>query len=46
MGARVIAFEHAKELIKVWLSSEFSGGNSTGKVNRINAIEAEYHSCG
>jgi len=45
MGARVIALEHAKELIKVWLNSEFLGGNSTEKVNRINAIEAEYHTC-
>ncbi|TYR32131.1 ribose 5-phosphate isomerase B [Sphingobacterium phlebotomi] len=40
-GERVIGFELAKDLLDIWLSSEFSGGGSTEKVNRICSYEEE-----
>lgn len=42
LGARVVAAELAKMLVKTWLESEFSGGGSTSKVERIKAIEAKF----
>ena len=35
MGARVIGPELAKSIVKVWLDSEFDGGNSERKVQKI-----------
>lgn len=40
MGARVIAPELAKTIIDTWLESEFEGGNSARKVNKIAAYDA------
>lgn len=40
-GERVIGFELAKDLLDIWLSSEFSGGGSIEKVNRICSYEEE-----
>jgi ribose 5-phosphate isomerase B len=40
MGARVIAPELAKTIIDTWLESEFEGGNSARKVNKISAYDA------
>jgi ribose 5-phosphate isomerase B len=40
MGARVIAPELAKTIIDTWLNSEFEGGNSARKVNKISAYDA------
>jgi ribose 5-phosphate isomerase B len=40
MGARVIAPELAKTIIDTWLASEFEGGNSARKVDKIAAYDA------
>ena len=45
MGARVIAPELAKLLIDIWMQSEFQGGGSKEKVDRISYYEHEYHKC-
>lgn len=41
MGARVVGAELAKNLVDVWMESEFSGGGSQAKVDRISEIETE-----
>jgi ribose 5-phosphate isomerase B len=41
-GARVIGPELAKAIVDAWLPSEFSGGNSTRKVEKMKAIDAEF----
>lgn len=42
MGARVIGVESAKVVLKAWLESEFAGGGSAPKVQRIKEIEDKY----
>jgi ribose 5-phosphate isomerase B len=42
MGARVIGPELAKAIIEVWLNSEFSGGRSAPKVEKMNAVDKKY----
>jgi len=42
MGARVIGVELAKALVDVWLASDFQGGGSAAKVERIKQIEAQF----
>ena len=39
MGARVIGPELAKSILSAWLASEFEGGRSASKVERIAAYE-------
>ncbi len=42
MGAQVTGPEVAKKLIDVWLASEFQGGRSLPKVEKINQIDGKY----
>lgn len=41
IGALIIGSELAKKLVEVWLNSEFQGGRSERKVEKIMEIEAE-----
>ncbi|MDC0611854.1 ribose 5-phosphate isomerase B [Vibrio sp.] len=42
MGERVIGVELAKYLVDIWLGSDFSGGGSGPKVQRISELEQEH----
>ena len=42
LGALVIGKELAKKIIEAWLVSEFGGGGSTQKVNKINQLDERY----
>jgi ribose 5-phosphate isomerase B len=42
MGARVIGIELAKSLVAIWLTSEFQGGRSKPKVDRIMEYEKKF----
>jgi ribose 5-phosphate isomerase B len=39
MGARVVGPELAKTIVRAWLASEFEGGGSAAKVERIKEYE-------
>ncbi|TET07978.1 ribose 5-phosphate isomerase B [Candidatus Aerophobetes bacterium] len=41
MGAQIIGSEPAKKLVEIWLNSEFQGGHSKRKVQKIMEIERE-----
>ncbi len=43
MGQRVIGPEAAKTVMDAWLESEFAGGSSTKKVEKMEAIDRRYH---
>jgi ribose 5-phosphate isomerase B len=42
LGALVIGPELAKKLVDAYLASEFAGGRSTRKVEKIRAVDARY----
>jgi ribose 5-phosphate isomerase B len=42
MGARVIAPEAAETVLEHWLASEFEGGRSAPKVDKMNQVDARY----
>jgi len=42
MGSRVIGIELAKTLVDIWLASEFDGGRSLPKVEKIKEYEKKY----
>jgi ribose 5-phosphate isomerase B len=42
MGARVIGPELGRKIVETWLDSQFEGGRSAPKVDRMNEIDAEY----
>jgi ribose 5-phosphate isomerase B len=41
LGARVVGPELAKSIVRAWLVSEFAGGGSTRKVEKIDRLERE-----
>ncbi len=43
LGARVVGEELAKTLLSIWLDSEFQGGGSTAKVEKIAQYEHEFY---
>jgi ribose 5-phosphate isomerase B len=43
MGARVIAIELAKVLVDAWLASDFQGGGSAAKVDKISEYEQAFY---
>jgi ribose 5-phosphate isomerase B len=42
MGARVIGPELAKSILDAWLASEFAGGRSTAKVEKMKQVDHRY----
>lgn len=42
MGAQIVGPELAKKLVDIWLESEFQGGRSLPKVEKINKIDEKY----
>ena len=44
MGARVIAPEAAEKVLDHWLASEFQGGGSAEKVEKMNEVDAHFRS--
>jgi ribose 5-phosphate isomerase B len=44
MGARVIAPQAAEKVLDHWLASEFEGGPSTAKVDKVRRVDARYRS--
>ena len=42
LGARVIGPELAKSIVDAFLASDFAGGGSTRKVEKMNEIDASY----
>nr|WP_198983536.1 ribose 5-phosphate isomerase B [Herbaspirillum sp. ASV7] len=43
LGARVVGVELAKAIVDTWLASEFSGGRSSEKLERIREYECNLH---
>jgi len=43
LGAEVVPFDLATEIIDAWLSAAFQGGDSLRKLDKIRAAERRYH---
>jgi ribose 5-phosphate isomerase B len=41
IGARIVAFELAEEILRVWLATPFQGGRHVHRIEQIAAIEQE-----
>ena len=41
LGGKTMGIEHAKSCVRAWLGSEFAGGNSARKVDKIMAGEGK-----
>ena len=41
-GSQIIGIEVAKKLLDIWLKSEFQGGRSAPKVEKINELDQKY----
>lgn len=39
LGGKFLQIEEAREIVRVWLDSEFAGGRHQGRVDKITAIE-------
>jgi len=46
MGSRVIGVDIAKEIVKLWLAAEFSGGRHAQRVAKIDALDEKYRKIG
>ncbi len=46
LGAQTTGVETAKMLVEAWLKSEFAGGRSAPKVEKINRIDLQYRRAG
>ncbi len=46
MGGRVIGPENAKTVLDAWMKSEFQGGRSAPKVEKMEEIDRRYHPSG
>lgn len=42
LGAGLIGANLARQIVKVWLSTEFGGGRHESRVNKITAVEKQY----
>lgn len=42
LGSRVISSDAAKEIVKVWLETDFEGGRHEKRVEKIMAVEKKY----
>jgi ribose 5-phosphate isomerase B len=42
LGAGLIGVNLAKQIVKIWLATEFGGGRHTGRVAKITAVEKKY----
>ena len=42
LGARVIGPELAKQIVDAWIASDFAGGGSTSKVEKMNRIDESF----
>ena len=43
LGSRVVGEELAKSLVDIWLASDYQGGRSAAKVERMKEIDQQFH---